>query len=160
MSANNDTKKMSAKTTSPNEVLLFSGGFTSHMGLPFFSGGIYAGVPHAPQDFPGEIIDFNEHFIQHPDATFYARVDTDAMAAVGIMRGDLVVVDRAETPRHGDVVVFYADGAFRIASLDRSEVERGRVTLRQADPEAKVFVYNADSFQEWGVVICFLLRRK
>jgi len=150
------------KKSSPtsNDVLLFSGHFTSHMPLPFFSGGIQAGVPHTPQDFPGELIDFNERFIRHPDATFYARVDTDAMEAAGVARGDLVVIDRAETAQQGDMVVVYAEGAFRIGSLDLSQMEeRGVVLVRQADPEVRPFSFPADSFVEWGVVVCSIRRR-
>ncbi len=142
-----------------NEVLLFCGHFESHLLLPFYSGGIQAGMPHEAQNFPGELIDFNERFIRHPDATFYARVDTDAMEAVGVMRGDLVVVDKAETAQHGDLVVFYAEGAFRIGALDLTLKEKGKVRLRQADPNARVFEFPADTFQEWGVVICSIRRR-
>ena len=159
MSANTGPKTMTPHPNGTNDVLLFSGAFTSRLPLPFFSGGIQAGVPHEAQNFPGELIDFNERFIRHPDATFYARVDTDALQAVGVMRGDLVVVDRAETPQHGDLVVYYAEGAFRIGAVDFSHKQEGRVLLRQADPAARVFEFQADSFQEWGVVVCSIRRR-
>ena len=69
------------------------------------------------------------------------------------------VVDRAETPQHGDLVVYYAEGAFRIGAVDFSHKEEGRVLLRQADPAARVFEFQADSFQEWGVVVCSIRRR-
>ena len=59
-------------------------------------------------------------------ATFLFRVKGESMRQAGIDDGDLLLVDRAERPGHGDVVVAVSDGA---RSVKRLLVEGGRALL-------------------------------
>ena len=67
--------------------------------------------------------------VRRPAATFFLRAGSDRMAAhaAGIRRGDVLVVDRAEDPRTGDVVVTDDDGALRLAAVGESGWPAGRM---------------------------------
>ena len=69
-------------------------------------------------------LDFNEHLISHPAATFYCRVSGSSMEGAGIFDGDLLIVDWAMEPDHDSVVVAVIDGELPCKILDRV---RGRL---------------------------------
>jgi DNA polymerase V len=69
--------------------------------------------------------------ITHPAATFFWRVRGTAMQGAGIGDGDILVVNRALGPVHGDIVVAEVDHDFTVKYLHR---RAGRIKLVAADP--------------------------
>ncbi len=78
--------------------------------FPLFSVAVSAGFPSPADDFMETPLDIREHLIKHPSATFFARAEGDSMTGFGIFSGDLLIVDRALQPQHGDVVIAAIDG--------------------------------------------------
>ena len=70
---------------------------------------VRGGFPSPADDYVGARIDLNEELIQHPEATFLARVKGDSMTGAGIDEGDTLVIDRALDPQHNDIVVAVVD---------------------------------------------------
>jgi len=99
------------------------------MPLPLFCSGVSAGFPSPADDFIEAPLDLNEHLIKHPSATFYARAQGDSMTGLGIFSGDLLVVDRAVQPQHGDVVIAAIDGELtcKIRDLREQMLRSGNV---------------------------------
>ncbi len=93
----------------------------SRLSLPLFSSAVSAGFPSPADDFIDVPLDLNEHLIRHPSATFYARAQGSSMVGMGIFSGDLLVVDRAVEPRHGDIVIAAVDGELTCKILDLRE---------------------------------------
>ena len=89
--------------------------------LPLFGCAVAAGFPSPADDFIEVPLDLNEHLIRHPSATFYARAQGDSMTGMGIFSGDLLVVDRAVQPQHGDVVIAVINGELTCKALDLRE---------------------------------------
>lgn len=69
--------------------------------------------PHEGRQFDGPL-DLNAHLVHHPAATFFMRAGSDSQHEVGIRAGDLLVVDRAERPSPGKVVVALRGGEIRM----------------------------------------------
>lgn len=65
-----------------------------------------------------DTMSLDDYLVENKEATFMLRAATDSMRVRGILRGDLVIVDRSLSPRRGDVVLVTADGEFRLALLD------------------------------------------
>ncbi|MDF9797389.1 DNA polymerase V [Catalinimonas alkaloidigena] len=103
---------------------LFSADISEILTLPFFESDIPAGHP-APADNRVVLkLDLNQHLIKHPAATFYARVRGEKMEELDLDDGDILVVDRALTPRENDIVVCKVDEYFtvkRIHLLEKRE---------------------------------------
>lgn len=94
-------------------------------------GTVRAGFPSPADDFAEKRHDLNELLVTHPAATFFWRVRGTSMHAAGIGDGDILVVNRALDPVHGDIVVAEVDNDFTVKYLHR----RGsRVKLVAADP--------------------------
>ena len=94
-------------------------------------GTVWAGFPSPAADFVVKRHDLNELLVTHPATTFFWRVRGTYMIEAGIDDGDLLVVNRALTPRHGDVVVAELSGEFTVKYFCRNFE---RVSLRAANP--------------------------
>ena len=136
------------------ELELFRGGFNTPLPLAFADMGIQAGFPSPAQDYIDRSLDFNKELIDHPSATFYAKVVGRSMIEAGISEGDIVVIDRAVDPEQGDIVVAFINGEFTMKYIDFSELKKKKIWLRPGNPEFSDIVVTADEeFKVWGVVV-------
>ena len=74
----------------------------------------------------GFALDLNQHLIKHPTATFFVRVAGESMREAGIHSGDVLIVDRALTPRDGSVVIAVVNGELTVKRLAK---RRGQLVL-------------------------------
>lgn len=136
------------------ELEIYQGGFKTKLSLPYADVGVRAGFPSPAQDYIDRSLDFNRELIEHPAATFYAKVVGDSMINAGISEGDIVVIDRSEDPRQDDIVVAFINGEFTIKYIDFSEIKHKCIWLRPGNPNYPAIKVSADEdFRIWGVVI-------
>jgi DNA polymerase V len=116
--------------------------------------GIRAGFPSPAEDYLHDSLDFNRDLIQHPETTFYGRVEGNSMIEAGINDGDIAVIDRSVEPKNGDIVVGYINNEFTIKYLDLTHKDEGYIELRPANKDFKpIRIDESDEFQVWGVVV-------
>lgn len=89
----------------------------SKYSIPLFLEGVSAGFPSPAQDFIECALDLNELCITHPAATFFVRVKGESMIGAGIYSGDILVVNKALTPHHNDIVIASLDGEYTVKQL-------------------------------------------
>ncbi|UCX04753.1 LexA family protein [Shewanella sp. HL-SH8] len=94
-------------------------------------------------------LSLDELLIEHPNATFIGVASGDSMQGVGIFYGDLLIVDRHETARHGDVIVANFNGEFVCKILDKNR----RLLLSSNELYQPQAINYYDSFNIEGVVI-------
>ena len=141
------------------ELEIYSGDFTTELRLDYADGGIFCGFPSPAQDYVDRSLDFNRELIQHPSATFYAKVKGDSMVNAGIEEGDILVIDRAVEAEDGDIVVAYINQEFTVKYLDISKKNKGVVCLRPANPKYKpIKLKEGEELLIWGVVISVIKR--
>ena len=99
--------------------------------LAMVEGTVWAGFPSPAADYRIKRQDLNDLMITHPAATFFWQVRGTSMIEAGISDGDLLVVNRALSPQHGDVVVAEVDGEFTVKHFFKKS---GQVSLRAANP--------------------------
>jgi len=116
---------------------------------PLFISQVPAGFPSPADDYMEKRLDLNEHFIKHPAATFYCRVSGQSMTGVGIFDGDLLIVDRAVNPVHGDVILAALNGELTCKILDI----HSRRLLSANDGYPPLPIEEDADFQIEGVVI-------
>lgn len=135
-----------------NEIIFLTPDLSTELPLLYADGGIPAGFPSPAQDYVNGVLDLNKELIQHPAATFYARVVGDSMTP-GIKEGDLLVVDRSLEPFDGCIAVCCLNNEFTIKRIDLSGKEKGYIRLipdnRKYEP---ITVTEDDKFILWGVV--------
>jgi DNA polymerase V len=95
-------------------------------------------------------IDLNDALVRHPQATFMMRTAGGAMRNAGIDDGDVLIVDRALAPHHGNVIVAVVDGELICRRLFN---QAGVVKLEAAAAgHCDIVVGEGQQLEVWGVV--------
>jgi len=96
-------------------------------------------------------VDLMAQLIKHPQATFLLRVRGESMRDAGIFDNDVVMVDRAITPRSGQIVVAVVDGEFVCKTLYQ---RAGRIKLKAANVTFPDLIpKEGQTLEIWGVVV-------
>lgn len=118
--------------------------------LPVFASGVRAGFPSPADDHAEPGLDLNQ-LIENRASTFCAWAEGDSMQDLGILDGDLMVIDRSLTPRHDDVVVADLNGSFTVKRLVQ---KTSGSFLMPANPDyAPIPIKPDDEVRIWGVVV-------
>lgn len=94
-------------------------------------GTVEAGFPSPAEEELADTMSLDAFLIQNPQATFLLKVSGDSMSEAGILPGDMVIVDKGQVPKSGDIVIAEVDGQWTIKYLKK----RGdSVSLIPANP--------------------------
>jgi repressor LexA len=97
-------------------------------------GTVEAGFPSPAEEELVDTLSLDRLLVQNPEATFILKVSGDSMSGAGILPGDMVLVDRGQAPKSGDIVIAEVDGAWTMKYLKK----RGEnVALIPANPNYK-----------------------
>lgn len=81
-----------------------------------YVGNIKAGFPSPAEDFSNDKIDLNKLLINHPDATFYAKVKGNSMTE-DFEEGDLLIIDRSVEYSNNRIALCFIDGEFTLKRI-------------------------------------------
>ncbi len=116
------------------------------------SGTVQAGFPSPAEDLCAKRINVFEHLVRNPEATYQMRVRGHSMRGEGIFDGDILLIDRAITPRSGHIVVAVIDNEFLVKKLLISA--SGQLKLKAANPDfPDVIPRDGQTIEIWGVVL-------
>lgn len=82
-------------------------------------GAVEAGFPTPAEEELADTISLDQLLIRNPNATFLLKVSGDSMVGAGILPGDMVIVDKAQEPKEGDIVIAEVDGEWTMKYLRR-----------------------------------------
>ena len=97
-------------------------------------GSIKAGFPSPAEEELADTISLDELLIKNKAATFLLKVSGDSMSEAGILPGDMVIVDKKQTPNSGDIVIAEIDGEWTMKYLKK---KGNNVTLIPANKNFK-----------------------
>jgi DNA polymerase V len=103
----------------------------------------------AADDYAQRSIDLNEQLVKNKPATFFLRVNSDAMTGAGVHVGDMVIVDRSLEPRNGKIVIAVVDGELLIRRL---EISGNKRKLVPATKKLSPIDVSETELKIWGVV--------
>lgn len=109
-----------------------------------------AGFPSPAADFQVNTVDLVDQMGLNQPSTFIARVRGLSMVGKGIDDGDLLVINRAIEPKHGQTVVAVIDNELTCKTLYQRD---GLVKLQAANPDFPDIVpKDGQTMTIWGVV--------
>jgi repressor LexA len=73
-------------------------------------GTVEAGFPSPAEEELVDTFSLDEFLIKNKEATFLLKVSGDSMSEAGILPGDMVLVNKRQTPASGDIVIAEVDG--------------------------------------------------
>lgn len=118
--------------------------------IPLFTERCAAGFPSPATDYTEEELDLNAYCIRRPSSTFFVLAIGDSMRDMGLHSGDLMVVDKAENPMQGDIVIAETDSEFTVKRLQL----KPRIALLPMNPAYPVLY--PEELQIFGVVTAFV----
>ena len=129
--------------------------------LPLFSSKVPAGFPSPAEEHVEKRLDPSEFLIDQIDATFFVTIQGYSMIDVGLMPGDIAVVDRSKIASIGDIVLALVDGEYTIKVMNRKKDGTPRLLpANSSGTFAPIEIKDGMAFEIWGVVISSFRRFK
>ncbi|MGC6470992.1 MAG: LexA family protein [Flavobacteriales bacterium] len=118
--------------------------------VPLYGDTVPAGFPSPADDYLDMDLNLHDYLVQHPSATFCVRAVGDSMIDAGIQSHDVMVVDRALTPKNNDIVLAVVNGEFTVKRIKKNDNELFLIPAN--DNYRPVKITQEMDFQVWGVV--------
>ncbi|WP_172591171.1 LexA family protein [Shewanella xiamenensis] len=117
--------------------------------IPIYASAGLTGFESPAEEYRQLGLSLDQLLIIHPNATFMGFARGDSMQGAGIYFGDLLIVDRHETARDGDVIVANFNGEFVCKILDKTS----RLLLSANEQFQPQPIHDYDTFSIEGVVV-------
>jgi len=112
------------------------------------------GFGAAADDYMERGIDLNEQLILNKPATFFFRMNGDAMAGAGINSGDVLIVDRSIKAANGKIIIAAFNGDLVVRRFRQSF---NHLSLVAENPRyGTIELSEFSEFTVWGVVTCVI----
>ncbi len=95
--------------------------------LPFL-GLVAAGWPSPAEEELGDILSFDDWLMPNPNACSLVAVSSPALEGIGVLPGDIAIVERGRTPQPGDIVVVRNEGETTLRQYEKAVEVLGVVT--------------------------------
>lgn len=97
-------------------------------------GVVEAGFPSPAEEELLDVISFDEYLTPNKESTYILKVKGDSMIDAGIYEGDMVIVERRQTYKPGQIVIATVDGEYTMKFLRK---ERDLYYLEPANKNFK-----------------------
>lgn len=112
------------------------------------------GFGAAADDYAERGIDLNEQLILNKPATFFFRMNGDAMTGAGINSGDVLIVDRSIKATNGKIAVIAVNGDLMVRRIQQ---HFNGLSLQSENPKyANIELTEFADMNIWGVVTCVI----
>lgn len=95
---------------------------------------VEAGFPTVAEEELLETLNIDEYLIRDKNSTYLLEVKGESMIEAGIHEGDLVVAEKKNIARDGDIVIALVDGGW---TMKYYRAEKGKVYLEPANKKFK-----------------------
>lgn len=95
---------------------------------------VEAGFPSAAEEELLDVMDFDEYLTPNKESSYILKVKGDSMIEAGIQEGDMVIVERRQAYKPGQIVIANVDGEFTIKFLRK---QRDQFYLEPANAKYK-----------------------
>lgn len=95
-------------------------------------------------------LDLNQYLIKHPAATFFTRATGESMCDIGILDGDILIVDKSLPPKHNSIIIAVVNNALTVKRL---KFINGQAFLYPANQQYQpIPIPKEQALECWGVV--------
>ena len=102
----------------------------------FFSlnlyGSVPAGFPVPTPDEQADLMSLDEYLIEKPNHTFLLKVSGDSLKDIGILPNDLVLIEKTDSSKNGQVVLANVDSEWTLKILEKT---KSSLRLLPANPK-------------------------
>src|SRR3954453_2806726 len=110
---------------------------------------VRAGMPQQASDVQPELLRIDDYLIEKPSQTILFPIKGDSMVDLGILEGDMVIIERANSASIGQVVLAIVDNEFTLKVLAKDQEgyylearnEKRSMDYPPIRPEQKLEIY-------------------
>lgn len=95
---------------------------------------VEAGFPSPAEEELVDTISLDDYLIENKESSYLLEVKGDSMIDAGIQEGDLVIAERTNSPKEGDIVIAEVDGGWTMKYFRKTD---GKVWLEPANKNFK-----------------------
>lgn len=95
---------------------------------------VEAGFPTTAEESVSDTMSIDDYLIEKKESTYILEVKGDSMIEAGICEGDLVIAERTQNAREGDIVIAEVDGGWTMKYLRK---KNGKPYLEPANKDFK-----------------------
>jgi DNA polymerase V len=117
--------------------------------VPLMMETVAAGFPSPAEGYVENDIDLNEYLIENKHSTFLVRAGGDSMKNAGIDKGDLLIIDRAQVPKHLDIVIADIGSEF---TLKRLHVIDKKIELHAENTNIHYPILKPKPDEKWQII--------
>jgi DNA polymerase V len=114
------------------------------------------GFGAAADDYMERGIDLNEQLILNKPATFFFRMNGDAMIDAGIQSGDVLIVDRSIKAANGKIVIAAINGDLMVRRFKQTINHITLVAENSTAKQCNIELGEFTEYKAWGVVTCVI----
>lgn len=118
---------------------------------------VEAGFPTAAEEEKDNFITLDELIITNRNASYLLTVKGDSMRDAGILDGDLIVIEKKENAKAGQIVVASVDGEYTLKYLRLGKDKK--YYLEAANPDYNN-IYPENDLQVQGILIAVIRKYK
>lgn len=108
------------------------------------------GFPSPATDHLENRLNLNDHLVKYPASTFFVEVENNCEENLGVMSGDILIVDRSLAPRHNSLVIAVLDGEQTVCRAVR--VNSGWCLEKGSGEQVPLLYSSGQDSQLWGKV--------
>ncbi len=112
------------------------------------------GFGAAADDYAERGIDLNEQLIYNKPATFFFRMNGDAMIGAGIQNGDVLIVDKSLKATNGKIIVAAVNGDLVVRRFQQGI--KGPSLIAENGRYEPIEVGEFTQFNPFGLVTCVI----
>jgi len=95
---------------------------------------VEAGFPSPAEEELAHTMSLDEYLIENKEASYLLEVKGESMIDAGIQEGDLVIAERTNNPKEGDIVIAEVDGGWTMKYFRKTN---GKIWLEPANKNFK-----------------------
>src|SRR3989338_9196370 len=123
--------------------------------LPF-EGSVPAGFPVPVDESDHAMLSLQEYLINNPTSAFLLHVSGDSLKDIGVMPGDIALIEKGTRPQTGQVVLARVDGEWTLKILEK---RNGKTILMPANTAYKPIIPRHE-LTIYGVVVGMVRKYK
>jgi len=131
--------------------IAFTGKLTGNIKL---LGTVQAGFPSPAEEELIDTLSLDEFLIERPDATFMLKVTGDSMIDAGIHPDDMVLIEKGQAPKSGDIIIANVDGEWTMKYFIRD-----RTGIRLEPANAKYAAIRPKNSLEIAGIVKTVIRK-
>ena len=103
---------------------------------------VEAGFPSVAEEIDLDTINIDEYLVKDKDSSYLLKVKGDSMIDAGIHDGDMVIAERRNNARDGDIVIALVDGGWTMKyyrnRLGKVYLEPANANFKNIYPESEL----------------------